>query len=80
MKNIDKFLRKLLASERLKVETAIEHILIGQIENLNVKKLTDEKDSYRVRVGRIRIIYKKYPTGNEIVKVDWRDDQTYRGF
>ncbi|MCH8518619.1 hypothetical protein LAT59_02570 [Candidatus Gracilibacteria bacterium] len=51
--------------------------VIGDIENNNldgylVIPLTGYKDHYRIRKGKVRIVFKKLSDGNEIVAVDTR--------
>ena len=80
MQHIEKFLRKLTKNERIKIEKTIRDILVGHIEGLNVKRMKHEGFVFRVRVGRVRIIYKIIESGVVIVKVGWRDDNTYKNY
>ena len=43
---------------------------------LDVKKLSGF-ETYRVRIGKFRIKFKKHETFNEIVEIVRRDDNTY---
>jgi len=77
---VTKFLRKLNEAELLRVKSIIALILAEEVGGLNVKKLSGHADLYRVRVGRIRIIFRVGERGNQVVQVAFRDDQTYRDF
>ncbi len=78
MDKIFKFLRKRRKKERLLLMAAIDLIERGQLEHLDIKKLTGFDKYYRVRVGKFRIIFEKIPQKNQIIKVDEKDDQTYK--
>ncbi len=80
MQNIEKFLDKLISRERLRVTSCIEDIIRGQTDNLDVKRLRGKMELFRVRVGKIRIIYKRVGTSRVIVKVSWKNDNTYKNY
>lgn len=74
MDRILKFLKKLTSNEREKIGFLMENILFGKMTGLKVKKLVGLKDLYRVREGKIRIVFRKEQNGNVIVNVDYRKD------
>ncbi len=78
MNKNQKFLKKLNIKEGEHVAKAIESILYRESEGLDVKKLKNYTDLFRVRVGRIRIIYyKKEGMISKIIFTGFRDDNTY---
>lgn len=78
MDKIGKFLRKLN-----KKEFEAFFLLINQIKRNHKKvpglrKLAGKKNSYRVRLGKYRIIFKIAKGEAKIVRITKRDDQTYK--
>ncbi len=55
----------------------MRQIILGNLQNLDVKKLRGKEDVFRVRTGRIRILFIKKEIGYEIKELDNRDDNTY---
>ena len=77
MDKIDKFARKLKKDEALRFINVIDLVRFNHLSGLDIKKLKGENNLYRVRIGRIRIRFLKTDQGNSIVKVGFRDDNTY---
>lgn len=77
MDEISKFARKLKKDEALKLFNAIDFVRSNQLSGLDIKKLKSGKSIYRARVGRMRIHFLKTDQGNVIVKVGFRNDNTY---
>lgn len=77
---ITKFLLKLNAKQRAAVLTAMEQVRIGNDTGLKLKKLRGHDDVYRVRVGRVRIIFRQDGDNRRILDTNFRDDNTYRDF
>ncbi len=80
MDKIEKFLRKLSPKERQTVEALIELILVGDTGNLDIKKLKRYADIFRVRKGKIRILYRQNGSTIRLISIDNRDENTYRNF
>ena len=57
MKESDKFLRNLSLKERLKVIEVIRYVEKGSLDNLDIKKLKGFDSLYRIRLGKIRLIF-----------------------
>ncbi len=60
-KKVDKFLRK----QPLKIKMAITKKLLQLAENpdsstLDIKKLAGAENTYRLRIGKIRALYRRY--------------------
>ncbi len=78
---MNKILKSLISfstKERLKIQEDIKLITERDIKNLNIKKLKGFDNLYRARRGRVRIIFQMDEAGVEIVKIDRRNDNTYR--
>ena len=77
MNKLDKFLYKLNKKTREIVEKNVMLILLGDFSTLDLKKLKGNKNRYRIRIGRIRIIFDKTDNGNKIQNISFRNDNTY---
>jgi mRNA-degrading endonuclease RelE of RelBE toxin-antitoxin system len=75
---IKKLLAKLSAKEREIVKLLILRVKLNDIEGLDIKQLQGHSDLFRVRKGQIRIVYRKTPTEFLIVRIDRRNEQTYK--
>jgi mRNA-degrading endonuclease RelE of RelBE toxin-antitoxin system len=76
-----KFIKKLSAKEYQRVSVAVKRYSLGKLVGMNVKKMKGHDDIYRVRVGRIRIIfYNNNVVSPILLNISFRDDQTYRDF
>ena len=73
----EKFLNKIPLHDRIKILEAIDFILAGDMELLDITKLKANDNQYRVRVGSYRIKFEKYATHNKVIEVSRRDDNTY---
>ncbi len=80
MDKIDKFLKKISGKKRLEIEELVLMILTNNIEGLDCKKLKGYGGFYRVRKGRIRIIFQKTEKDNMILSIEYRKDSTYKKF
>ena len=47
-------------------------LLAGRLENLDVKKMIGYRNLFRLRVGRIRILFRIIEDKGEIVDLDFR--------
>ncbi len=74
MDKIRKFLRRLNKTEKIKVLKLLHDISNNSLSKLTVKKLQGLKDLYRIRIGKIRIIFKKTDKKNVIINIDYRKD------
>lgn len=78
MHKIDKFLARLDADRRAKVLEIVECITRGNFSGLDMRKLQGSLDTYRVRIGRVRIKFSMNTLGIHILKIDNRGENTYR--
>ncbi len=82
MDKIEKFLRKLTRKQRSLLKSSIfPKILNLELKNLDVKPLKGYKGFYRMRVGKLRVIfYKNEPLKNGVlIAIDYREN-VYKNF
>lgn len=77
MDKIKKFLRKLSAKDRKLIARTIAQLHTKEAKSLDVKKLKGEKNIFRVRVGKIRIIYSLLDEEIVLHRIDFRNENTY---
>jgi mRNA-degrading endonuclease RelE of RelBE toxin-antitoxin system len=77
---IQKLVNRLSQKEKNVVKIVTEHIIQGNFEGLDLKKMTGHKNIYRVRKGTIRIIFEYNDKDVSILKIERRNEQTYRDF
>ena len=79
MGDLDKQLRKFKPKEKEVVEYLVKSIINRNLVGLNCKKLKGLRNLFRVRKGRIRIIFeledKKEPN---IISIEQRREDTYK--
>ena len=73
-----KYVSRLRRKEQLLLLETVGLIMKNQTAGLAMKKLKGHKNVYRVRIGRYRIIFEAGKTQNFIIKVDEKDDHTYK--
>ena len=78
MNKIHKVLRSLTSKERSSVENILQRIVRGNFTALDIKKLKDRPDIFRVRKGSLRIIFRQAADGKIfILTLERRSDNTY---
>ena len=77
---IDKELAKYTAAERLLVQEILQKLLAGDLLGLQITKLKGHDDIFRIRKGRLRIIYRQTEAGNMVLAIERRSEKTYRNF
>lgn len=80
MDKISKFLKKLDRKELDIVYGIIEQLLLGNVAGLDIKKLKGFDDIYRVRAGKIRIIYSHKSKDIKLIEISRRNERTYKKF
>lgn len=78
MNKIDKFLNKLSSKERNVVDECLKLIKARKFEGLNIKKLGGFDSLYRVRKSGIRIVFYWEGQNINIIKIDRKNDNTYK--
>lgn len=78
MNKTEKFLKKLSIQERQSIEQIVKLITLKNFDGLDIKKLKGASNLFRVRKGKIRIVYGINTLGTVIIlSVDRRNDTTY---
>ncbi len=78
MDEIEKVIKKLTESERTAVKKVIKALLSERFEDLDIKKLKGYDGVFRVRKGKIRIVYQTRGKNLIIIKIDRRREGTYK--
>lgn len=74
---LQKNLNRLTEKERQKIKKILFLIKAGNFNGLDVKKLKNRQDIFRVRRGDLRIIFKKSKTDIFILAVERRCEAAY---
>ncbi len=77
MDKIAKVLKKLASGEKEIVKAILVKINCHDFNGLDIKKLKGRQDIYRVRKGKIRIIYHVKDNKITILTLERRNDNTY---
>lgn len=81
MDKIDRALKKLSRSEKAAVQKILLSIKSHNFQDLDLKKLKGDKNIFRVRQGKIRIIYRLDKKNNlMILAIERRSETTYKNF
>jgi mRNA-degrading endonuclease RelE of RelBE toxin-antitoxin system len=75
---IKKLLAKLKSQERELVKLLILRVKLDDTLGLDIKQLKGHSDLFRVRKGRLRIVYRKDANSFLIVRIDRRNEKTYK--
>lgn len=75
---IQKALNKLTDKERKAIKIVLADLAAGRMSGYDVKKLKGRSDVYRIRKGKLRLIYRTEPNGDIfLLAVERRTDTTY---
>lgn len=75
---IKKMLAKLTASEREMLKLTILRIKMDDTYGLDIKRLQGHSDLFRVRRGKLRIVYRKNSEVFQVMRIDRRNEKTYK--
>lgn len=75
---IEKALRVLDSKQRRQLEDMLELVKQGRLSGLDVKKLRGREDVYRVRKGKMRVMFQKCGDEIYVLAVERRSDTTYK--
>lgn len=75
---IKKLLAKLSPKERELVKLLILRISLDDVYGLDIKQLKGHTSLFRVRKGQLRIVFRKTPKQFLIVRIDRRNEKTYK--
>ncbi len=80
MDKIRKFLRKLSPDKQDEIDKILAQIEAGETGELKIKKLTGFVNLYRIRKGRVRVIFRIDEGGiGRVISVGFKDDNSYKG-
>lgn len=77
---LTKQLAKLSTKERAIVKTMLLQLKTGDILGLQISRLKGHEDIFRLRKGRLRIIYRQVDDSIHILAIERRSEKTYRDF
>lgn len=80
MDKIDKSLKRLQPKDRFLAESIVSRLIARKFQDLNIVKLKGHKHILRVKVGRLRIIFRLTPEAVIILEIGLRSEKTYRDF
>ena len=80
MDKIEKALNKLSDKERKGTKEILLRINEGNFQKLDLKKLRNRDDIFRIRKGNMRIIFYKKDDSIKILSIERRTTKTYRRF
>jgi len=72
MDRIEKFLKKLTKKMAINTREALKDILKLSLEGYDTEKMKGYKSLYRLRIGKIRIIYINHGDHGEIPDIEFR--------
>lgn len=72
VKSWEKKLDRLDRPTSQRLHDAVRDIILDKLSEYDVRKMTGFNNRYRIRIGKIRIVFDANPHGNEIVAVDFR--------
>ena len=78
MPDLKKLLSKFNKQERKIIESLIKVIVSLRWDNLDIKKLKGHQNIFRVRKGKIRIIFTKDNKDIFIITIERRREDTYK--
>ncbi len=80
MNHFEKFLRRQQPKIQRRIIGAVDQFLNGRWDDLDLKPLSGKRNTYRCRIGDIRIVFTKNEMGSWIVvDADYRDKIYKRG-
>lgn len=77
MDPILKAIKKLTVKERERIRDILRRLNANDLSGLDIKKLKDRSDIFRVRKGNMRIIYRASNDKIFVLAVERRSDTTY---
>jgi mRNA-degrading endonuclease RelE of RelBE toxin-antitoxin system len=78
MDKILKALRKFSRKERNIINEILEALKNKKTEGFNIKKLKNRDDIFRIRKGKLRILYQKKDDKIILIMIDRRNEGTYK--
>jgi mRNA-degrading endonuclease RelE of RelBE toxin-antitoxin system len=75
---IEKAIKKLTEKERKLIKETVKALRAGRFNNLDIKKLKGAEGIFRVKKGKVRVIYQIKGKQIFILKIGRRREDTYR--
>ncbi|MBU0668405.1 hypothetical protein KJ951_01755 [Patescibacteria group bacterium] len=72
MDQIEKFIGRLEKSLALKLAPVLQDIVAMKLAGYDCKKVKGFEDLFRIRVGKIRVIFRKSTTAGEPIFIEFR--------
>jgi len=80
MDKLQKALDKLSDQEAVLVEEILLRVKAHNYLGLNLIKLKGQKNLFRIKAGRLRIIFSMDSDGVKLIDVGYRSEKTYRNY
>jgi mRNA-degrading endonuclease RelE of RelBE toxin-antitoxin system len=80
MDKIQKALQKLSIKERELVKSILTKLYAGNLQGLDLVKLKSHKDIFRIKNGKLRIIFRMRNNIIFVLAIERRSEHTYRNF
>jgi len=77
MDKIQRFLNNLSPKEKLRIKDILIRINLQNFKGLDLKKLKGRSDIFKIRKGKLRIIFRKRDNKIFILTIEKRNDNTY---
>ncbi|MDP3764631.1 MAG: hypothetical protein Q8Q95_03355 [bacterium] len=78
MPRLKKLLSKFNKEERRIIEILIKRVISLDWRNLDIKKLSGHQNIFRIRKGKIRILFIKEGKDISILTIERRNENTYK--
>lgn len=78
MDKIQKVLNKLTGKEKKQIKMILGQLKSNQLTGLDITKLKSKRNIFRVRKGKIRIIYSIKQDKISILAIERRSESTYK--
>ena len=75
---IAKILAKLPRKDLIRIQQALKKIQLREFTELDIKMIKGSNETFRVRVGNFRIIFKISGNNIYLIKLDKRNENTYK--
>ncbi len=80
MDKLDKSISRLDEKEKEMVKFVLKKLQNDNLRGLNLQKLKSRKNIFRVKKGKIRIIYQIKDVKKYILAIERRSEKTYKNF
>ncbi len=80
MDKITKALRKFSGEDFDQIKNLLQKLESNDFQSLDLKKLKGSKNIYRIKKGKLRIIFKIDGEKKLLLKIERRNESTYREF